>query len=306
MILFSGRANPGLAEEVAVELGIRPGNCLLESFPDDELRVEIREEVLGRNIYFLQPTCPPVADHLLELLLLADACRKAGAGRLTALLPYYGYARQDRRSHAGEPVAARLLADLLSTRLDHMVVLDLHNPAIEGFFGVPVEQLSAVPLLAEVLHSGLQADQILVAPDLGAVKLAQRYADRLQLPIAYIHKERQSSTRVAIRNVIGEVAGRAPIIVDDMISTGGTIASVVKTLLEKGCKPEITVATSHALLVGEAVERFAALPVRRLLTTDSLAQRHDHPFPVEVIRLAPLLAETIRRLQGIQAPDRKI
>jgi ribose-phosphate pyrophosphokinase len=297
MILFSGRANPELARAVAAVLGISPGRCAIENFPDDELRVEIQEEVQGKDIYLLQPTCPPVATHMFELLLLADACLKAGADRLTGLVPYYGYARQDRRSHRGEPVAARLLADLLCTRLDRMVLLDLHNPAIEGFFPLPVEQLSAVPLLAEALRPGLSADHILVAPDLGAVKLAQRYADRLQLPLAYIHKERRSGTEVTVRSVIGEVRGRKPIIVDDMISTGGTLASAIRILLEKGCRPEVTLVTSHALLVGNAVESLATLPVQRLVTTDSLPQRKDRPFAMEVISLAPLLAETVNRLR---------
>jgi ribose-phosphate pyrophosphokinase len=296
MILFSGRANPELASSVAAILGITTGRCVVENFPDDELRVEIQEEVQGKDIYLLQPTCPPVAAHLLEVLLLADACRKAGADRLTALIPYYGYARQDRRSHRGEPVAARLLADLLCTRVDRMVLLDLHNPAIEGFFPVPVEQLSAVPLLAEALRPDLANGHVLVAPDLGAVKLAQRYADRLQLPLAYIHKERRSGTEVTVRSVIGEVRDKTPVIVDDMISTGGTLASAIRILLEKGCRPEVTLVTSHALLVGDAVERLSALPVRRLVTTDSLPQKKDRPFAVEVISLAPLLAETINRL----------
>jgi ribose-phosphate pyrophosphokinase len=298
MILFTGRGNPELATAVAEALGIELGASMVENFPDDELRVEIREEVQGRDVFLLQPTGPPVAAHLLELLLLADGCRKSGAARLTAIIPYYGYARQDRRSRRGEPVAARLLADLLSTRFDRMLLLDLHNPAIESFFPVQVEQLSAVPLLAEALRPAVSTDHILVAPDLGAVKLAQQYADRLQLPLAYIHKDRQSGTEVAVRNVIGEVAGRMPIIVDDMISTGGTIVAAIRILLEKGCRPMVTLAASHALLVGDAINRLAALPVQRLVTTDSLPQRKQPPFAMEIVSLGELLAATIRRLNG--------
>jgi ribose-phosphate pyrophosphokinase len=257
----------------------------------------VEEDVQGKDIYLLQPTCPPVAVHLLELLMLADACRKASARRLTGIIPYYGYARQDRRSRSGEPVTARLLADLLCTRLDRLVLVDLHNPAIEGFFPVPVEQLSAVPLLADALLPTISAEHILVAPDLGAVKLAQRYADRLGLDLAYVHKERQNGSRVTVRNIIGEVAGRKPIIVDDMISTGGTVASTIEMLLAKGALPEVTVVTSHALLVGPAIERLAALPVRRLVTTDSLPQPTGRPFGIEVISLADLLAGTVARLR---------
>ncbi|MDA8163980.1 MAG: ribose-phosphate pyrophosphokinase [Desulfobacteraceae bacterium] len=296
MLLFSGRANEPLGRAVAAALGIAPGRCLIENFPDGEVRVQVEEDVQGRDIYLLQPTCPPVAARLLELLLIADGCRKAGARRLTGIVPYYGYARQDRRSRSGEPLAARLLADLLCTRLDRLVLTDLHNPAIEGFFAVAVEQLSAVPLLAEGLRPGLSAAHILVAPDQGAVKLAQGYADRLGLDIAYVHKERQSGTRVAIRRLIGEVAGRKPVIVDDMISTGGTVASTIEMLLAKGCRPEVILVASHALLVGQAAERLAGLPVRRLITTDSLPQPLSRPFSVEVLSLAPLLAETVTRL----------
>jgi ribose-phosphate pyrophosphokinase len=303
MLLFSGRANGPLTRAVAADLRMEPGRCIIENFPDDEIRVQVEEDVQGRDIYLLQPTCPPVAIHLLELLLLADACRKAGARRLTGIIPYYGYARQDRRSRSGEPLTARLLADLLCTRLDRLVVLDLHNPAIEGFFPVPVEQLSAVPLLSEALRPTISEEHLLVAPDLGAVKLAQRYADRLGLPLAYVHKERQSGAQVTVRHVIGEVAGRKPIIIDDMISTGGTVVSTIKMLLEKGCRPEVTVVASHSLLVGQAVARLAQLPIRRLVTTDSLPQPPGRPFAVEVISLRGLLAETVVRLRGSGSND---
>lgn len=301
MLLFSGRANEMLSRAVAAALGIEPGRRTIENFPDDEIRVEVQENVQDRNVYLLQPTCPPVAANLLELLLLADGCKRAGARRLTGIIPYYGFARQDRRCRPGEPVAARLLADLLCTRLDRLVVLDLHNPAIEGFFPVPVEHLSAVPLLAETLRPTISDDHILVAPDLGAVKLAQRYADRLELPLAYVHKERQSGSKVIARDLIGEVRFRKPIIVDDMISTGGTVASTIRLLLAKGCRPEVTVAASHALLVGPAVARLAELPVRRLLTTDSLPQPTGRPFAVEVASLDALLAEAVTRLSQCEA-----
>lgn len=296
MLLFSGRANEMLTRAVAAGLGIELGRCTIENFPDDEIRVQLEEDVQGRDIYLLQPTCPPVAANLLELLLLADACRRAGARRLTGIISYYGYARQDRRSRSGEPVTARLMADLLCTRLDRLVLMDLHNPAIEGFFSVPVEQLSAVPLLAEALQPKVSGNHLLVAPDLGAVKIAQRYADRLGLPLAYVHKERQSGTKVTARHIIGEVEDRTPVIVDDMISTGGTVASTIKILLEKGCRPEATVVASHSLLVGQAVAQLAELPVQLLLTTDSLPQPESRPFAVEVISLGNLFAETVARL----------
>lgn len=297
LTVFAGRGNYPLAQAVAARLGITPGRCLLEDFPDGEIQVEIEQDILGHDVYLIQPTSPPVADHLLELLLLADACRRAGAGRLTGVVPYFGYARQDRRAHGGEPVGARLLADLLSSRLQRLITVDLHTPAIEGFFTLPVEHLSAVPLLAEALRSERAADQVIVAPDLGAAKLAQRYAEFLDLPVAYVHKVRHSGREVSVRSVIGEIEGRSPILIDDMISTGGTMISAIEALLEKGCRPNITLAASHALLAGPAVARLRDLPVRKILTTDSVP-RPASVLPMEIVSLDQLLAETISRLHG--------
>ena len=294
-VIFSGRANPALAQEIAEELGIRCGACNIEDFPDGEIRVELDDPVENADVYLVQSTSPPVAEHLLELLLLADACRRAGARRLTAMIPYFGYARQDRRSGKMEPVGARLVADLLGIRIDRVVTVDLHNPAIEGFFAIPVEHLSAVPLLAETLRSGLDEEAILVAPDLGAVKLAQQYGDRLGLPVAYIHKIRHSGKEVSVRRVIGSVKGCRPIIVDDMISTGGTVVSAVRALLEEGCLAEVTVAVSHALLVGEAAKNLAELPIVRFVTTDSV-HRSAPSLPLETVDLKKMLAKLIKRL----------
>jgi ribose-phosphate pyrophosphokinase len=297
LTVFAGRGNYPLAHAVAARLGITPGLCLLEYFPDGEIHVEIQQDILGHDVYLIQPTSPPVADHLLELLLLADACLRAGAGRLTGVVPYFGYARQDRRAHGGEPVGARLLADLLGSRLQRIITVDLHTPAIEGFFTLPVEHLSAVPLLAEALRSQRATDQVIVAPDLGAAKLAQRYADFLDLPVAYVHKIRHSGREVSVRSVIGEIEGRSPILIDDMISTGGTMISAIEALLEKRCRPDITLATSHALLAGPAVARLGDLPVRKILTTDSVPPPTG-VVPVEIVSLDKLLAETISRLHG--------
>lgn len=294
--IFTGRANPELAEDVASLLGLPVGECTVEDFPDGECQVEIGEDVKGRDVYLVQPTGPPVAKHLLELLLIADACRRLGSVRLTALLPYFGYARQDRREKGTEPVGARLAADLLGTRFDRVVALDLHNPAVEGFFGIPMEHLTAVPLLAEALRPSLQGNAVLVAPDLGAVRLVQAYADLLQIPVAYVHKERLSGRETSVRHVSGDVRDRPPVIVDDMISTGGTIASAVDALLEKGCTPQVTVVASHGLFVDDAAERFSALPVRSVLVTDSIRRDGPLEMPLETVGLRNLLARAITRL----------
>ena len=297
LTLISGSANPALAESVAATLGLKPARRVLERFPDGELHVEVQEDLRGQDVYLLQPTGPPVDAHLLELLLLADAGRRAGAVRLTAVVPYFGYARQDRRARGGEPVGGRVVADLIAASgLDRVVAVDLHTAALEGFFAVPLEHLSAVPLLVEAVRPAVAENAVIVAPDLGAVKLAERYARALDRPVATVHKVRLSGEEVRVRGLVGEVRGRAPLVVDDMISTGGTITAAVTTLLAAGCVPEVTVVASHALLVGPAVERLGAQPIRRLIVTDSVAVPRDLPLRLEVTGLGPLLAEAIDAL----------
>jgi ribose-phosphate pyrophosphokinase len=270
----------------------------VEPFPDGELHVEIQENVHGRDVYLIQPIGHPIAETLLELLLLGDACGRSGALRLTAVIPYCAYARQDRRTRRGEPVSARLVADLLSSRFARIITVDLHNPAIEGLFTASVEHLTAVPFLAEAIRPSLSREEVIVAPDLGAVELAQRYADLLDLPVAYVHKIRMSGREVSVRHVAGEVGGRSPIVVDDIISTGGTMVSAIEALLDRGCLPQVTIAASHALLVENAIERLAALPVRRVFVTDSVGESNHMPFPLEVVSLDHVLADTIGHLYG--------
>ncbi len=296
-LLFTGSANAALARAVAAQLGVVLGRSAVERFPDGELHVEVQESVRGHDVYLLQPTSPPVETHLLELLLLADACRRAGAARLTAVVPYFGYARQDRRANCREPVAARLVADLVATSgVGRLVAVDLHAAGLEGVFGIPLEHLSAVPLLAETVRPLLPASAVLVAPDLGAVKLADRYARLLQLPVAIVHKTRLSGEAVRAGAVIGDVQGRVPIVVDDMISTGGTVAAAIEAVVRCGAQPEAIVVATHGLLVGPAVERLRAVPVRRFVVSDSVAPPASVPLPFQVAALAPLLAEAVHRL----------
>jgi ribose-phosphate pyrophosphokinase len=298
--LFAGSANPYLAETLAAKLGSRLGALEIDRFPDGELHVGIQESVRGHDVYLIQPLSPPVERHLLELLMLADAAHRAGAARLTAIVPYLGYARQDRRVSGREAVGARLVADLLATAgvLQRVVAVDVHSPAIEGFFSVPLEHLSAVSVLAEFLRKYVTEKSIIVAPDLGAAKLAERYAKSLGLSVALVHKTRLSGSEVRVRRLTGEVRNRIPIIVDDMISTGGTVEAAVGTLLSEGCEPDITVVASHGLFVGPAAERLSTAPVRRLIVTDSVAPPQRLALPVEVVSLAPLLAEAVDRLHN--------
>jgi ribose-phosphate pyrophosphokinase len=297
LTLLTGTANPALAGAVAAALGVPLGQCVVQRFPDGELHVAVGESVRGHDVYLLQPTAPPAERHLLELLLLADACHRAGAARMTAVVPYFGYARQDRRASAREAGGARVIADLIETRgFARLVALDLHSPALEGFFSIPVEHLSAVPVLVKALGTAVPATGVVVAPDLGAAKLAERYAKVLRLPSAIVHKVRQSGTEVEVHGITGEVRDRAAIIVDDMISTAGTIAAAAAALSAAGCEPEPIVVASHALLVGPAVERLRALRLRRLIVTDSVALPDLLPPRIEVASVAPLLAEAVSRL----------
>jgi ribose-phosphate pyrophosphokinase len=297
MILLAGSANPGLAGGVARALGTPLAACLIERFPDGELHVDLHESVRGRTVFILQPTSPPVEPHLFELLLLSDACRRAGATRRVAVIPYFGYARQDRRAAGREPIGARVAADVLAAAgIDHVVVVDLHSRAAEGFFAMPAEHLSAVPLLAEALRPAAGESVIVVSPDLGAVKLADRYARVLGCPVATVHKTRVSGREVKVQQIVGDVRDRTPFIVDDMISTGNTVAAAVRALLAAGCRPDVTVVATHGVFAERAMELLRELPIGRVITTDSVAPRASAALAIEIVSIAPRLAEAIARL----------
>lgn len=297
LTLLSGGANVPLAQAIAQTLGTRVGVISLHRFPDGELHVAVRDSLRGHDVYLVQPTSPSFETHFLELLLLADACRRAGAVRITAVVPYFGYARQDRRASGREPVGARLIADLFSAAgIQRLVAIDLHSPTLEGFFPFPIEHLTAVPALAAALGNGLR-ERVVVAPDLGAARLADRYGRALDLPVAMVHKTRITGEEVVVRGVTGDVAGRAPIIVDDMISTGATIAAAIAALREAGCRPQFTVVASHALLVGDAVARLQQLALERVIVTDSVAiPAAAVTLPLHVVSVASCAAECIGRL----------
>ncbi|MBI3974087.1 MAG: ribose-phosphate pyrophosphokinase [Chloroflexi bacterium] len=300
--ILAGSANPHLAQAIARHLGVPLVSRVIERFPDGELHVEVQENVRGCDLYLVQPTSPPAEAHLLELLFLADACRRAGAASLTAVLPYFGYARQDRRARGGEALGARLIAGLLeASGFQRVVAMDLHTAALEGFFSIELEHLSAVPVLADAVQPDLPEDAVVVAPDLGAAKLADRYAQSLDRPVALVHKTRISGEVVRAGTITGDVRGRTPLLVDDMISTGGTIEAAVNVLLAAGCQPEITVVASHGLFVGPAAERLSDLPVRRLVVTDSISLPAGFTLPVQVHSVAPIVAEAIKRIHYHQS-----
>jgi ribose-phosphate pyrophosphokinase len=299
--VFTGTANPELARNIGERLGLALGNAQLREFPDGELQVELQQSVRGHDVYLIQSTSPPADRHLTELLLLADACRRSGAARITAVVPYFGYSRQDRRTGRRQALGGRVFADIIcAAPFARLVLVDLHAAGVEGFFSLPVELLSAVPLLAERLLSGVDENAIVVSPDLGAVKLADRYAKLLERPLAIVHKTRVSGREVGVRQIIGDVRDRVPIVVDDMLSTGATVEAAIRGLVAAGARPPATVVVSHGLFVKPAEELLAPLPLARILTTDSVSQRASR-LPIEVVSLGPLVAEAIRRLHAGQS-----
>lgn len=295
-VLFGGTANPGLAEAVARELGVAPGRSEVERFPDGELSVRLLESVRRKDVYVVQPTSPPVNDHLVELLAFADVCRRAAAARVTAVVPYFGYARADRRVGRREPITASMVAALMQAAgIHHVLSVDLHTAQLEGFFQVPVDALSAVGEIAKALAGTLPDDLIVVSPDAGRVRMATDYARLLGAPVAIIIKQRESGAHTEATHLVGDVRGRACLLVDDMISSGGTLVSSVRALRGAGAR-EFHVAATHGLLVGDACARLEEAGIEEVVVTDTVdVPCRDWPR-LRVVSLAPLLGEAIRRM----------
>jgi ribose-phosphate pyrophosphokinase len=295
LTVFVGPASSRLGAAVCESLATRPALHEWRRFPDGEAQVEIQESVRGHDVYLLQSTSPPVDQHLMELLLLADACRRAGAARLTAVIPYFGYARQDRRIDR-RSVGARVAANIVGTAgFDRLMLVDAHTPAIEGFFDVPLDHLTAVHPLARTAAPSVGDSTIVVAPDLGAVKLARAYAKELRVPMALVHKTRLDGDTVEAHSVIGEVRGRVPLIVDDMLSTGATIEAAVGALRAAGAREPMAVAVTHLLLVGRARAILERLPLARIVATDTVSTEPTATPRIDLCSVAPLLATAIYR-----------
>lgn len=296
--VLSGSCHPELARSLAGELAVPLEAAEVQRFADGEIDVRVPSVVRGRHAVIVQPTSPPAERHLLELCLLADACRRSGADRVTAVIPYFGYARHDRRTHAGQAIGVRVVSDsIAAAQVDRIVSVDVHCASIEAVSSVRFDQLSALPLLLQALREWPAASGVVVAPDLGAAKLAQNVGRTLGAPVALVHKSRRGADQVEALDLLGEVRGRVPLIVDDMISTGATIDAAVAALLAAGCTPRITIAATHGLFVGSALERFARLPIARIVVTDSVPFASRDSLPVERLSLAPLLASAIGAVQ---------
>lgn len=323
LVVLAGSANQALGASIARELGLTLGGCAIDRFPDGEIHVEIdARAVEGRDAFVVQPTSPEISpgrradeitgrelrvasaadtprgasDHLLELLLIADACRRAGASTVSAVVPYFGYARQDRRKKSGEALGVRVVAQILSAaRFERIVTVDLHSDVTEASLDVPIEHLTAVPLLAEALEEQVARDSVVVAPDFGAVRLARQYSRLLGLPLAVVHKVRASGTHVDVERVAGEVRGLHPILVDDMIATGGTIAAAARALQAEGAERGVVVAATHAVLTSGAMDCLREAGLLRLVVTDTIALPSADPV-ISIVPVAPLLAACVRRV----------
>jgi ribose-phosphate pyrophosphokinase len=296
LILVAGRGHEELSAEVAEHLRVPLGEVILSTFANGEIYCRYGESIRGADVFVFQTHCEPTNDRLMEQLIMIDAAKRASAKRITAVVPFYGYARQDRKAEGREPISARLVADLISVAGAHRVVtVDLHTGQIQGFFDYPVDHLTAVPVLEEYLRRVLDGDTVFVAPDAGGGKLARRYADRFGGDIAFIDKRRPKGTHnVAVATeVVGEIDGRTCVIVDDMIDTAGTVVSAANLLIDRGAA-DVYIAATHALLSGPAVDRLKNAPIREVVVTNTVPIPSEKHFDgLRVLSIAPLVAEAI-------------
>ena len=297
--IFSGRSHPALAREVAEYLGLPLGRVTIEPFPDGELMVRLDEDVRGRDIFIIQPTCPPVNDTLMELLILLDGARRASADRITAVVPYFGYARQDRKDEGRVPITAKLVANLISVAgSSRVLTVDLHAGQIQGFFDVPVDNLYAEPILSRYYAELNIPNLVLLSPDVGNAKRARQYANRLGGDLAIIDKRRVSGSKTECNRIIGDVKDRTVLMVDDMITTAGTMASGAELAAAEGAK-RVLVGTTHAILCGPAVERLRQAPIDEITVTDTVpvpAATLEALGKAKVLSVAELVGEAIHRI----------
>ncbi|NLY67289.1 MAG: ribose-phosphate pyrophosphokinase, partial [Tissierellia bacterium] len=294
--VFTGNAHKDLAISICKELNIPCGCCDVGKFSDGEIFVNIAETVRGCDVFVIQPTCAPVNDNLMEVLIFIDALKRASAGRINAVIPYYGYARQDRKTKAREPITAKLVADLLTKAgADRVISMDLHAGQIQGYFNIPVDHLSGVPILAEYFKNIIDKDTVIVSPDIGGVVRARNFASLLDLPIAIIEKRRPKANVSEVMNVIGDIEGKNAILVDDIVDTAGTITKAAAVLKDFGAKKVYACAT-HAVLSGPAVERIESSVIEKFVVTDTIPLTEEKKTDkMEVVSVAPIFAEAIRR-----------
>jgi ribose-phosphate pyrophosphokinase len=296
--IFTGNSNPELASKICKELGIPLGNAVVKTFSDGEISVNIQETVRGADTFIIQSVAPPLVNkYLMELLIMIDALKRASAGRITAVIPYYGYARQDRKAKARDPISAKLVADLLtSAGADRVLTMDLHAAQIQGYFNIPVDHLIGSPILAEYYNEKKIEDLVVVSPDLGSVTRARAFADRLNCSIAIIDKTRPEANVSEVMNIIGDVAGKNVILIDDMIDTAGTITNGAEALKEMGAK-EVYACCTHAVLSGPAIDRIKKSVIKELVILDTIRLADDMRLKnITELSVSKIFAESIRRI----------
>ncbi|MCI8554278.1 MAG: ribose-phosphate pyrophosphokinase [Clostridiales bacterium] len=301
MKIFAANSNRLLAKQIAEGLGLPVGKADVTTFSDGEISVSINESVRGSEVFVVQSTCAPVNDNLMELLIMIDAFKRASAARITAVIPYFGYARQDRKARARDPISAKLVADLISAAgADRVLTMDLHAPQIQGFFNIPVDHLMGAPVLARYFRQLMEEqpdDYVVVSPDLGSVTRARNFASRLGCPLAVVDKRRLRANVCEVMNLIGDVKGKKVLLVDDMIDTAGTLCNAAEAVVEKGGAETVIAAATHAVLSGSAIERLGKSVISQMVLLDTI------PLPPEkrldkftILPVAPLFSEAIARI----------
>ena len=294
--IFSGSAHPALAKEIAEHLGITVGAARLHRFPDTEVSFQIDENIRGTDVFIVQPTCPPVDEHLIELCVMMDAFRRSSASRITAVIPYYGYARQDRKDKPRVPISAKLVANLLEAAgTNRVLTMDLHKAQIQGFFDMPVDHLFAAPVIIEWLARQAYDGLTIVSPDVGGAERARAYAKRLDAELAIIDKRRSEDGTAEVMNVVGDVKGRVCVIADDIIDTAGTIQKAAQALVDNGAS-RVLAAAVHGVLSGPALERIEKSPIDKLVVTNTIPCRSGASDKVVVLSVARLLAQAIKSI----------
>ena len=300
--IFAGNSNRQLAEEIALKVGLPLGEAIVSKFSDGETAISINEVVRGSDVFIIQSTCTPVNDNIVELLILVDALRRASAGRITAVIPYFGYARQDRKAKARDPISAKLVANLITVSgADRVLTMDLHAPQLQGFFDIPVDHLLGTPILAQYFYKkfgGKTDDVVVVSPDVGSVGRSRKFAEKLDVPLAIIDKRRPKANVCEIMNIIGDVKGKRAILVDDLIDTAGTVVNAANAMGDMGAR-EVYACCTHGVLSGPAIDRIRTSAIKELVTLNAI------PLPAEkriskitTLSVGDVFAEAIERIYG--------
>jgi ribose-phosphate pyrophosphokinase len=300
MKIFTGNAHPALAKEIAKCLRVKLGKVSVDRFPDGEVRLQVLENVRGTDVFVIQPTCRPVNENLMELLIMLDAFRRASADRITAVIPYYGYARQDRKDRPRVPISSKLVADILtSAGTDRVLALDLHAGQIQGYFNIPVDHLFATPVTVDYFKRLRLKNVVVVSPDPGGVERARAFAKRLGVPLAILDKRREDAQKVEVMNVIGDVEDKTCLIVDDMIDTAGTLTRGARALIEKGAA-KVYACCTHGVFADEAVQKIIEAPIEQVVTTNSIPLSPEGQAcpKIKVLSVAKLLGEAIRSIHA--------